>query len=52
MVDPHLVDLQDITRIFFEHLSLGSKIHELKRSCLFSSTNNAWEWIPTIHHCI
>jgi len=30
IVDPHLVDLQDITHIFFEHLSLGSKIHEVE----------------------
>jgi hypothetical protein len=31
IVDPHLVDLQDITHIFFEHLSLGSKIHEVEK---------------------
>jgi hypothetical protein len=31
IVDPHLVDLQDITHIFFEHSSLGSKIHEVEK---------------------
>ncbi len=31
IVDPHLVDLQDITHIFFKHSSLGSKIHEVEK---------------------
>ncbi len=31
IVDPHLVDLQDITHIFFEHSSLGSRIHEVEK---------------------
>jgi hypothetical protein len=37
MVAPHLVDLHDITQIFFEHSSLGSKIWEATKEKLYNN---------------